>query len=406
MSATGRKIRLVALAIVLGLLLMAGLWMAGTLSRDGIYVVRRQEVNDEAYGTGEVRAGRMIDLYAEVPGILRALRVREGQTFRAGDVLAEIDDTTYRTQLAEAQAALWQAEARLQELEHGARPEEVRRRRAEMEAARAALEFAESEWRRSEDLWRQGILARQAYDEARTRWEQARRQYEAAQAAYEETVRGPRPEVLRQAQAAVAQARSRVAYLQEIWAKTRIRAPWDGQVLRVWTHEGDAVHPETPRPILRIADMERWVEVEVDYTDAFRVAPGQSVVFFPENHPERARTGRVAWLYPTLGKKQVWTENPREMTDRKVRTVRIQPDGALDWPIGMTVEARIQTFRGEALAVPWEWVRFEAGTYSVWRVGPTGTERVVIQPAYVGYRWVVVGSGLAEGDRLVRPPRE
>jgi len=385
---------------------MAGLWMAGTHTRNGTYVVRRQWVVDEAYGTGEVRAARMIDLYAEVPGVLRALHVREGQTFRAGDVLAEIEDTTYRTQWEEARAALRQAEARLQELAHGARPEEVRRRQAEMEAARAALAFAESEWRRSEGLWREGILSRQAYDEARTRWEQARRQYEAAQAAYEETVRGPRPEVLAQARAAVDQARSRLAYLQEILAKTRLRAPWDGQVLRVWAYEGDAVNPEAPRPILRIADTERFVEVEVDYTDALRVAPGQPAVFFPESHPEQARPGRVAWLYPTFGKKQVFTENAREMTDRKVRTVRIRPDAPLDWPIGMTVEARIRTFQGEALAVPREWVRFEAGTYSVWRVGRTGTERVVVRPAYVGNRWVVVASGLTEGDRLVPPPRQ
>ncbi len=385
---------------------MAGLWMAGTRTRNGTYVVRRQKVTDVAYGTGEVRAGRVIDLYAEVPGVLRALHVREGQTFRAGDILAELDDTMYRAQWEEAQATLRQAEARLQELEHGARPEEVRRRRAEMEAARAALEFAESEERRMESLWRAGIVARQVYDEARTRGEQARRQYEAAQAAYEETVRGPRPEVLQQARSAVAQARSRLAYLQEVLAKTRLRAPWDGQVLRVWAYEGDAVHPEAPRPILRIADPERFIEVEVDYTDAFRVAPGQPAVFWPENHPEQARPGRVAWLYPTFGKKQVFTEKPQEMTDRKVRTVRIRPAGPLDWPIGMTVEARIQTFQGEALAVPREWVRSEAGTYSVWRVGRAGTERVVVRPAYVGNRWVVVASGLTEGDRLVPPPRE
>src|SRR6266446_599900 len=48
--------------------------------------------------------GRMVSVAPEVSGVVKVLRVDEGSVVKAGDILLELNDTTYRLQLEEAQA--------------------------------------------------------------------------------------------------------------------------------------------------------------------------------------------------------------------------------------------------------------------------------------------------------------
>ena len=48
--------------------------------------------------------GRMVSVAPEVSGIVKVLRVDEGSVVKAGDILLELNETTYRLQLEEAQA--------------------------------------------------------------------------------------------------------------------------------------------------------------------------------------------------------------------------------------------------------------------------------------------------------------
>src|SRR4029453_445175 len=48
--------------------------------------------------------GRRASVAPEVSGMVKVLRVDEGSVVKAGEVLLELNDTTYRLQLEEAQA--------------------------------------------------------------------------------------------------------------------------------------------------------------------------------------------------------------------------------------------------------------------------------------------------------------
>src|SRR3989442_9280355 len=48
--------------------------------------------------------GRMVSVAPEVSGVVKVVRVDEGSVVKAGDILLELNDTTYRLQLEEAQA--------------------------------------------------------------------------------------------------------------------------------------------------------------------------------------------------------------------------------------------------------------------------------------------------------------
>src|SRR5262247_560444 len=59
--------------------------------------------------------GRMVSVAPEVSGMVKVLRVDEGSVVKGGDILLELNDTTYRLQLEEAQAQAEMIERQLQE---------------------------------------------------------------------------------------------------------------------------------------------------------------------------------------------------------------------------------------------------------------------------------------------------
>ena len=59
--------------------------------------------------------GRMVSVAPEVSGMVKVLRVDEGSAVKVGDVLLELNDTTYRLQLEEAQAQAEMIERQVQE---------------------------------------------------------------------------------------------------------------------------------------------------------------------------------------------------------------------------------------------------------------------------------------------------
>jgi membrane fusion protein (multidrug efflux system) len=89
--------------------------------------------------------GRMVSVAPEVSGMVKVLRVDEGHVVKAGDVLLELNDTTYRLQLEEAQAQAEMIERQLQEdrkeyaLDVRRSDDQIAQVRAELVAKQSAL---------------------------------------------------------------------------------------------------------------------------------------------------------------------------------------------------------------------------------------------------------------------------
>lgn len=86
------------------------------------------------------------ELSFEVGGRVATIKVEEGDKVAKGDVLAQLDQTTYQTQVASAQAALSEAEANLAKAQAdlantkaSATPEEIAQAGAALDKAQAAL---------------------------------------------------------------------------------------------------------------------------------------------------------------------------------------------------------------------------------------------------------------------------
>jgi HlyD family secretion protein len=206
---------------------------------------------------GRTRVRERFVVSAPLAGRLHRIRLREGDTVAAGDVLAVLtpalspllDDRTLREQRARLDVARAQRD----------------RASARVGRARVALEQAMHDAARTEQLARQGFVSPNRLDSDRLAVEAAQRELE--------TARGE----ARMAEHEETQTRAALSAIREpAGAGFEVRAPVGGRVLKLLApNEGPVA---TGAPLLEIGDTAS-LELVADLltTDALRVGPGSAV---------------------------------------------------------------------------------------------------------------------------------
>ena len=187
-------------------------------------------------GTAAALPNQDVRVSALVSGRIAGLTVAEGDTVKVGQILAKLDDRSYRDQLKQAEAAVQQAKANLDN---------------------ANLSRA-----RNEDLFQRGIVARKDLEDART----------------QESVANA---TLQQAEASVELARLQVA-------RSEIASPINGVVAKRFVSVGEQVDGTAAQPIVEVANL-REVEFlgNAPAIDLAKMRPGEPVDVTTETAPGR-----------------------------------------------------------------------------------------------------------------------
>ncbi len=104
--------------VVAGLVLTAAAVLAQRARGPLVQTVepRRQDLEQHIVSSGRVRVPSRVQLAAQVPGRVLSVGAVAGQRVKAGDVLAQLDDSAERAAVASAEAAVKQAQARVEQL--------------------------------------------------------------------------------------------------------------------------------------------------------------------------------------------------------------------------------------------------------------------------------------------------
>jgi HlyD family secretion protein len=277
---------------------------------------------------------------SQVIGVISETRVEENDEVKAGDTIAVVENSEQAARLAAARAELARQRAELDKLTNGARPEERREARANLTQLDAELALAERDYQRKLPLARSGTSSTAELDQASSTLNatRARRAAVAEQLALIEA--GARAEDIAAAKAAVAAAEAQVALAEALLAKTVVRSPIDGTILRRLRNVGEAVTNVDPTPIAVVGNLGRLrVRAEVDETDIGRIKAGQRVDVTADAFPGRHFGGAVFRVSQRLGAKQVQTGRPAEKVDMKVLQVLIDLDKDVKLPVGLRVDA-------------------------------------------------------------------
>jgi ABC exporter DevB family membrane fusion protein len=275
---------------------------------------------------------------------LKSVLVEEGDSVKFGQVLAELVNGDYQAQIAGAEADVTHREAELRKVINGARREERREAFSSVAEARAVIDNAGSEMHRYQKLFAAGVVSR---EEA----ERYTKEYEVAKAQYDERVQShalidedAREEDRSMAEANLQSARAKLDEARALLAKTYIRAPTDGVILRKHHRAGESVSngSSNPDPIFTMGDSHTLrVRVDVDETDVSKISLGQRAYVTADAYSDRKFWGHVVRIGQELGRKNVRTDEPTEHVDTKILETLIQLDNGADLPIGLRVDAFI-----------------------------------------------------------------
>jgi HlyD family secretion protein len=255
---------------------------------------RRAEPNGTLTLSGNIE---VVDaqLSFKVPGRVVERPVFEGDHVKTGQLIARLDDTEQREQLALRRTEMAATQAALAELEAGSRPQEIAVAEAAVHSAEAQLEQAQLDFKRQQDLLKDAAISRREYDAADAQFKVAEARRTDAQERLKLVREGPRPETIQQARARLEQTRAAIAIAETQLENTRLTAPMDGVVLSHNIEPGEFVAAGTP--VVTVADtVHVWVRAYVDQTDLGRIRHGQHVAVKSDTFPGKSYDGVIGFI--------------------------------------------------------------------------------------------------------------
>jgi membrane fusion protein, multidrug efflux system len=292
--------------------------------------------------TGSVQPERRADLRAEVSAVVLQVLKENGEAVHKGDLLVRLDDTAIRDSLQSAEAA--------------------------SRAAAQALDQAQRQYARVKTLQAEGMSSQQALDDAEVRRNTAQSERVAAD--------------------------SRTVAARQQLARTEVRAPFDGVVSDRKVSAGDTA--AIGKELLKVIDPGSMrFEGLVSADRMGDIHPGQAVQFRINGFDKGDFAGKVRHV-----------DASADPVTRQVAVIVDFAPGTAPKVAGLYAEGRISSDASQALLLPEASVVKEGDKAYVWKLAGSA---LVKTPVTLGERDarlgnVVIASGLAAGDRLLRAP--
>lgn len=331
---------------ILGLAGMAGTWMM--MQHQFVKVEAASSTNPKTDVKVIAAAGRVepaseeITVGPELDGRIRQMLVEEGDDVKAGQPLAILENSDFAARVALAQAVITERRAVLDRLSNGSRKEERAESAAVVREARAALDLAVSEQNRRKTLLDRGAISRSEFDITDREVRTLTARLDAVSERSALVVAGPRDEDKREAEAAVKRAEAQLAESQAMLAKTVIRSPISGRILRKHRRVGESVSANNATPIVTLGDCRVLrVRIEVDEADIAHLHLGQKAWVTAQAYGDQHFTGHLIRIGQKLGRKNVRTDDPTERVDTKVLEALMELDAGQLLPMGLRVDSFI-----------------------------------------------------------------
>jgi HlyD family secretion protein len=275
--------RAVSAAIVLGIIAISGAWYLYRADEETVFYrtvpVERGDLLATISATGTVEPDEVVDVGAQVAGRINSFgkdkndkTIDYGSEVEEGTILAQIDDSLYAADVAQATAQLQLAKAGVQRAE------------SDIEQMKAKLYQAQRDWDRAQKLGQSEALAASSYDAYKSAYETAKANVAVGEAA------------ISQAKASVMQAEAVLQRSQRNLSYCTIKSPVKGVIIDRRVNIGQTVVASLNAPSLFLIakDLKRMqVWVSVNEADIGNIHPGQAVSFTVDAYPSEVFQGEV-----------------------------------------------------------------------------------------------------------------
>jgi HlyD family secretion protein len=371
--------------VLLALLLAFGTWLWFPVTVP-VQVLKRRELVHSVVATATSQTQHRANAGVQIAGKVLTVQVKEGERFRQGQILLQLDDSEARSALAAAELAVRQAEFKLRQWREVQAPTA----RASEQQAHANLIQTRAQLTRQQDLFRQGFIGQAALDEAMRTYQVAQAQALTAQAQRQANEDDGVEQSLAQSTLVLARTNAQAANARLSY--TRLLAPFDGLVVSRHVEPGDMVQPGKTLLMLAPNGVTELV-AQIDERNLSLLRLGQPAMASADAFAQQRFAAVVSAVAPGVD------------AQRGSVQVKLQVGSPPDYlRQDMTVSVEIEVGRqAAALAVPLEAVHDSESAHPwVWRV--TAASRLERAEVTLGLRsgaWVQLLTGVAEGQRVL-----
>jgi HlyD family secretion protein len=235
--------------------------------------------------SGNIEAHESILSFKTVQSRIVELPFDEGQRVTAGTVLARLDDSDYRQQVAIAEAALT---AQKRQLDVAEQSVDATRRTVVSDEADVALK--QLEFDRAQTLLTRGAGTVDARDVADTALKQSRAALDRDKA-----LEAGADKSVTLAIANIGSAREALNLAEIVLGYTTLTAPYDGVILVRQAELGEVVSPGAA--IVTLADVTHvWLRAYVNETDIGRIRLGEQAAVTTDSYPGKVYAGRISFI--------------------------------------------------------------------------------------------------------------
>lgn len=248
----------------------------------------REDISSVVTGSGEIKAKTYVNIGAQGFGKITKLYVKEGETVKQGQKLAQLENVQSEADVNAQRASIDAAQKDLDSASAA-----IETSIAEVARDKADLEQKTLDYKRAQDLYNAQLISKSDFDAKKAAYDVAAATLNEAQAKV----------VQMKAQMAsssghVNQATATLRKLTDVLGKTEYVAPFDGIVTNLPVREGETVvigiQNSPGSTLMTLADMSVvTAEVRVDETDIVNVKLGESADVTIDALPDQVFKGHV-----------------------------------------------------------------------------------------------------------------
>lgn len=284
------------IAIIVGVVILLGAIVGFTVNQSQKSVVTvqtgkvyKQDISSQVTASGQIKPKTIVNVGANAMGRIVRLFVREGDTVKKNQVLAQLENVQSAADVAMTRATLESSQT-----DAVAAQAALNTAQAQFKSSAADLSRAKLEYERAESLYKGNLIAKADYDTKKAAYEVA----DAVHAQDGSRIAQSKAQ-LDSANGRIGQARASLTRVSDVLSKTTYTAPFNGTVTNLPVHEGETVvmgiQNSPGSTLMTVADMSIiTAEVQVDETDIVNVKLDQPVEVTIDAIPNQTFKGKVS----------------------------------------------------------------------------------------------------------------
>jgi HlyD family secretion protein len=347
------------IALILGVIVLLGAIVGFTVNQSQKNVVTvqtgkvfKQDISSQVTASGQIKPKTIVNVGANAMGRIVRLFVREGDSVKKNQVLAQLENIQSAADVAMTRATLESSQT-----DAVAAQAALNTAQAQFKSSAAELERTKLDYDRYQGLYKAQLVSKADFDTKKGAYEVA----EATHAQDAARIAQSKAQV-DSANGRIGQSRASLTRVNDVLSKTTYTAPFNGTVTNLPVHEGETVvmgiQNSPGSTLMTVADMSIiTAEVQVDETDIVNVKLDQSAEVTIDAIPNTIFKGKVseigdnAIIRSTGVSTSQSLSGGQEAKDFKVVITLIDPPSNLR--PGLSATAKITTgLAHDAVAIP------------------------------------------------------